>query len=63
VATGLTDALGFLTEKLGTARSGSLAYIKSHPESFGAAGVREKQLNSEEVLQATQVLIDHIHRL
>jgi hypothetical protein len=26
-------------------------------------GVREKQLDSEEGLQATQVLIDHIHRL
>jgi hypothetical protein len=42
VATGLTDALGFLTEKLGTARSGSLAYIKSHPESFEVAGVYKK---------------------
>jgi hypothetical protein len=45
------------------ARSGSLAYIRPHPGSFEAAGVCEKQLDFEEVLEATQVLIDHVHRL
>jgi hypothetical protein len=40
--TGLTDALVFLAEKQATARIGSLTYIRSHPRSFEAAGVREK---------------------
>jgi hypothetical protein len=60
--TGLTDALGFLVEKLATSRSGSLAYIRPQPGSFETAGVREKLPNSKEVLQATQELIDHILR-
>jgi hypothetical protein len=42
VATGLTDASGFLTEKLAMVRSGSLLYIRSQPELFEAAGVLEK---------------------
>jgi hypothetical protein len=35
----LTDGLSFLAEKQVTARSVSLAYIKSHPGLFEAAGV------------------------
>jgi hypothetical protein len=42
--TSLTDAINFLAEKQLTARSGSLAYIRLHPETFEAAGVHEKQL-------------------
>jgi hypothetical protein len=42
VATGLTGALCFLGKKHVTDRSGSLAYIRPHPWSFEAAGVREK---------------------
>jgi hypothetical protein len=45
------------------AMSGSLAYIRPHPGSFETARVCEKQLDSEEVLQATQVLFDYIHKL
>jgi hypothetical protein len=40
--TGLTDVLDFSVEKQATARSGSLAYIRSHPGSFEIAGVCEK---------------------
>jgi hypothetical protein len=39
---GLTDVVGFLAEKQATGRSGSLAYIRPHPGSFEATGVREK---------------------
>jgi hypothetical protein len=42
--TSLTDALSFWVEKQVTVRSGSLAYIRSHPGLFEMAGVREKLL-------------------
>jgi hypothetical protein len=42
VVTGLTDALTFLPEKQVTVRSGSLSYIRPHPELFDTAEVREK---------------------
>jgi 3-methyladenine DNA glycosylase AlkC len=61
--TGLTDALSFSRKKHATVRNESLPCIRPHPWSFELAGVREKQLDYEEVLQATQVLIGHIHRL
>jgi hypothetical protein len=40
----------------------SLAYIRPHPRSFEVAGVCEKPLTSEEVLQAIEEHIDHILR-
>jgi len=42
---------------------GSLAYIRSSPGSFELAGVQKKHIDTEDDLQATIVLIDHIHRL
>jgi hypothetical protein len=41
VATGLTMLYAFRGKMV---RSGSLAYIRSYPKSFEAAGVREKHL-------------------
>ena len=44
------------------AMTGSLAYIRSSPGSFELAGVQKKHIDTEEDLQATIVLIDHIQR-
>jgi hypothetical protein len=49
-------------EKHVTARSGSIACIRPHPGSFEVAGVLRSYPHSEEVLRATQELIDRILR-
>jgi hypothetical protein len=52
-----------LEKLLATAMAGSLAYINISPGSFEVAGVQRKHIHIEGDLQATIILIDHIHRL
>jgi hypothetical protein len=61
--TGSTDALSFSGKLLATAMASSLAYINTSSRSFETARVQRKHRHTEEELQATIVLIDHIHKL